>query len=49
MNTADSKWGIWMTTDSWPALRGKFKCRICKEEFDTAEELRFHQQLGHLK
>lgn len=31
------------------ALRGKFHCGICGADFATADELRFHQQLGHLK
>lgn len=26
-----------------------FKCGICKAVFETREELRLHQQLGHLK
>jgi DNA-directed RNA polymerase subunit RPC12/RpoP len=30
-------------------MKKKYKCGICQTEFDTAEELHFHQQLGHLK
>jgi DNA-directed RNA polymerase subunit RPC12/RpoP len=30
------------------AMKKKYKCGICQTEFDTAEELWFHQQLGHL-
>jgi hypothetical protein len=29
-------------------MRKKHKCGICGEEFDTIDELRLHQQLGHL-
>jgi hypothetical protein len=29
--------------------RGKFKCGICGDKFDTQDELDFHLQLGHLK
>lgn len=31
------------------AERGRYHCGICGADFDTADELRFHQQLGHLK
>jgi hypothetical protein len=38
-----------MTLASLSDVKGKYKCRICPAEFDTLDELRFHQQLGHLK